>query len=117
MRVFNHTRQTLLIHTGQVADTFWLRLKGLLGRASLQMGEGLILAGEKSIHTLFMRFPIDVVYVDKAYKVIRVDKNMIPYRLGPFLTQSAYILEMPVGVITATETQGGDQLKFEGPAL
>jgi uncharacterized membrane protein (UPF0127 family) len=117
MRVFNQTRQILLINKGHIANTFWLRLKGLLGRASLQVGEGLILAGEKSIHTLFMKFPIDVIYVDKTHKVIRVDKNMVPYRLGPFLSQSTYILEMPVGSIRESETQVGDQLKFEDPTL
>ena len=79
----------------------------------MENGEGLILVGEKSIHTLFMGFPIDVVYVDQAYQVIRADINMVPYRLGPFLRQSAYVLEMPVGTIAATATQVGDQLKFE----
>lgn len=69
--------------------------------------------GEKSIHTLFMGFPIDVVYVDKDYRVIRADVNMVPYRLGPFLSRSAYVLEMPVGTITSTQTQVGDLLRFE----
>lgn len=73
----------------------------------------MILVGEKSIHTLFMRFPIDVVYVDKQYQVIRADAAMPPFRLGPFIRQAAYILEMPAGTITATTTQAGDQLQLE----
>ena len=113
MRIFNQTRKQSLIIQGRLANTFWLRLRGLLGAASLEKGEGLILAGEKSIHTLFMKFPIDVVYVDKNYKVIRADTNMVPYRLGPLVTQSAYVLEMPVGTIAETATERGDQLKFE----
>lgn len=113
MRVFNQTRNALLITQGRIANTFWLRLRGLLGVTSLQPGEGLILAGEKSIHTLFMKFPIDIVYLDKNYKVIRTDINMVPYRLGPFITQSAYIVEMPVGAIASTATEVGDQLKIE----
>ena len=113
MQVFNQTRNAPLVNQGRLADSFWLRLRGLLGPASLETGEGLILAGEKSIHTLFMKFPIDVVYVDKEFKVIRADINMIPYRLGPFLSQSAYIVEMPVGTIINTATKVGDQLKFE----
>lgn len=113
MRVFNQTRNALLITHGRLANTFWLRLRGLLGVAGLQQGEGLILAGEKSIHTFFMRFPIDVIYVDKDYKVIRTDPNMVPYRLGPFVGQSAYVLEMPVGTIANTATTVGDYLKFE----
>ena len=114
MRVINQTRNTSLMTQGRIANTFWLRLKGLLGAPPLQNGEGLILVGEKSIHTLFMGFPIDVVYVDKAFNVIRSDANMVPYRLGPFLARSAYVLEMPVGAISKSATQVGDQLKFEG---
>lgn len=112
MRIDNQTRSTSLILYGQVADTFWLRLKGLLGVAPLQQGEGLVLVGEKSIHTLFMRFPLDIVYVDKNYQVIRTKVNMVPYRLGPFVAQAAYILELPVGTISASATQVDDQLIF-----
>lgn len=113
MHVFNQTQNIPLITKGRLADTFWLRLRGLLGASPLQKGEGLVLAGEKSIHTLFMGFAIDVVYVNKEYKVIRTTSNMVPYRLGPFITQSAYVLEMPVGTIDQTSTQVGDQLSFE----
>lgn len=113
MRVFNRTRHVLLVGQGREANNFWLRLRGLLGVAGLQPGEGLILVGEKSIHTLFMKFPIDVVYADKHLRVIRTDINMVPYRLGPLVLQSAYVVEMPVGTIVSTATEVGDQLKFE----
>ena len=113
MRIFNQTRNTSLVSHGRVADTFWRRLKGLLGSAPLKHGEALILVGEKSIHTLFMGFPIDVIYVDKTYKVLRTDQNMVPFRLGPLMRRSAYILETPVGTIERTATQAGDQLEFE----
>jgi len=113
MRVFNKTRNRSLIIQGRLADTFWSRLRGLLGATSLRAGEGLILVGEKSIHTLFMKFPIDVIYVDKDCRVIRSDPNMVPFRLGPFVRQSAYVLEIPVGTIAETATKTGDQLSFE----
>jgi uncharacterized membrane protein (UPF0127 family) len=113
MHIINQNREKSLAKNGRLANTFWLRLRGLLGRKSLQEGEGLVLVGEKSIHTLFMKFPIDVLYIDKDYQVIRIDENMVPYRLGPFVTQSAYVLEVPVGTIVATDTRVGDQLKFE----
>ena len=113
MRIFNLTRNLPLITQGRVADTFWLRLRGLLGAKPLQPGEGLVLVGEKSIHTLFMGFPIDVVYADQGGKVLRADINMVPYRLGPFISRSAYVLEMPVGTIAETATAVGDQLELE----
>ncbi len=112
MRVFNQTRNSFLMTQGRVADTFWLRLRGLLGADSLQQGAGLILVGEKSIHMFFMKFPIDVLYVDKNYQVIRADIDMKPYRIGSYVANSAYILEMAVGVIADTATQVGDQLEF-----
>lgn len=113
MQVYNKTRNAALITQGRVADTFWLRLKGLLGTSPLKQGEGLVLVGEKSIHTLFMGFAIDVVYVNKDYRIIRVQDNMIPYRLGPFVGQAAYVLELPIGIIAESKTQVGDQLSFE----
>lgn len=113
MRILNQTRETPLITQTRWADTFWRRLRGLLGSNPLTQGEGLVLVGEKSIHTLFMGFPIDVIYVNKHYQVIRLQENMVPYRLGPLVVQSAYVLEMPVGTIDQTNTKVGDQLKFE----
>lgn len=113
MHIINQNREKSLATNSRLANTFWLRLRGLLGKTSLPEGEGLVLVGEKSIHTLFMKFPIDVLYIDKNYQVIRVDENMVPYRLGPLVTQSAYVLEVPVGTIAATDTRVGDQLKFE----
>lgn len=112
MRVTNKTKDTPLITQGRLADTFWLRLRGLLGAEPLKSGEGLILAGEKSIHTLFMGFSIDVVYVDAQHQVIRTTPNMVPYKLGPFVTKSAFVLEMPVGTIEQSLTEVGDQLEF-----
>ncbi len=114
MHIFNKTRHASLITQARVADTFWLKLRGLLGSAPLQKGEGLVLVGEKSIHMFFMKFPIDVLYVDKDYRVIRADINMKPNQIGPlYVSKSAYILEMPVGVIANTATQIGDQLEFK----
>lgn len=113
MRVINQTQGVALITRGRLANTFWLRLRGLLGSPPLKQGEGLILVGEKSIHTLFMAFTIDVVYVDSNYQVIRVNPNMVPYRLGPFVKQCAYVLELPAGTINKTATAVGHQLIFE----
>lgn len=114
MLVLNETRNEPLIAKARIAATFWLRLRGLLGAKPLDSGEGLILVGEKSIHTLFMGFSIDVVYVGQDCRVIRLQEDMTPYKLGPFVGRSAYVLEMPVGTIVQTATQIGDQLRFVG---
>jgi len=110
MQVYNQTRGRPLITHGELAETFWARLRGLMGRSTLGEGEGLVLKGDSSIHSFFMRFPIDVVYADRAGCVVRLDLAMPPNRVGPLVRQAAYILELPVGVIQATGTSVGDQL-------
>ena len=110
MQVKNQTQGRPLITRGELAETFWTRFRGLMARPSLEEGEGLVLKGDKSIHTFFMKFPIDVVYVDQAGRVVRVDPAMMPNRIGPIVLEASYILELPVGVIQATGTTVGDQL-------
>ena len=111
MVIKNLTKNTTLVDRGRVADTFFSRLKGLLGSPALIKGEGLLLKHEKSIHTFFMSFPIDVVYINQAWQIINLDHNMPPYRLGRFVPRSVYILELPAGVIEETQTAVGDQLQ------
>jgi uncharacterized membrane protein (UPF0127 family) len=84
-----------------------------MGRSSLRDGEGLVLKGDKGIHSFFMRFPIDVVYADREARVVRLDPGMPPNRVGPIVPRAAYILELPDGVIQATQTSVGDQLIIE----
>jgi uncharacterized protein len=98
-----------MIH-GEWAATFWARLRGLMGRSSLSDGEGLILVGDKSIHTFLMRFPIDVVYANRQWQIIHIDVAMPRNRVGPRVGQAAYVLELPVGVVRSTGTTVGDQL-------
>lgn len=108
----NTTKGTILTQHCLVADTFFSRLKGLLGASPLSSGEGLLLVGEKSIHTFFMTFPIDVIYINGQKKVIRIDDNVVPNRIGKHLSESRYILEVPVGTIEESHTRVNDQLNF-----
>ena len=64
----------------RVASTFGARLRGLLGRAGLAPGEGLLLPRTRSIHTHFMRFPIDVVFLDADERVVRIVPSLPPWR-------------------------------------
>ena len=110
MQVKNQTRGRPLITHGELAKTFWARFRGLMARPLLREGEGLILKGDKSIHTFFMKFPIDVVYANRSGRVVRVDPAMLPNRIGPIVFEATYILELPVGIIQSTGTTVGDQL-------
>lgn len=111
LRVVNPARSTVLATRLEVADTGRKRNKGLLGRAGLTDGEGLWIIPCESVHTFFMRFPIDLVYLDRKNKIKKVRSAVGPWRLSACLTAHS-ILELPAGTIRATHTQRGDQLEF-----
>lgn len=112
MIINNQTKNTTPAQQTKLADTFFLRLKGLLGAKPLNPGEALLLKNEKSIHTLFMTFSIDVIYIDQAFTVIALDPEMPPNKLGRYFPRCMYILETPAGTIKATNTEVGDKLAF-----
>ncbi len=78
--------------------------------SGLEHGEGLIIDPCSSIHTFWMRFPIDVLYMDRDNRVIRADETMKPWRIGPVFTGSRWVIELPPGMISATGTQAGDTI-------
>ncbi len=111
MKVWNLTRKTMLADSLQVADTAATRRKGLLGRSHLPAGEGLWIVPCESVHTFFMRFSIDLVYLDRARKVRKVRSSVPPWRISVcFFARS--VLELPAGTIQATQTRRGDQLEL-----
>ena len=112
LMISNLTRQTELAHCVDVADHGAKRRKGLLGREALSAGEGLWIVPCESVHTFGMRFPIDLVYLDRNKKVRKVRHRMVPWRLSACLTAHS-ILELPAGVAEATGTQAGDQLAID----
>ena len=111
MQASNHTRQKPLAEKGNVANRPWLRMRGLIGRASLDPGEGLLLLGTKGIHTLGMRFPIDVLFLNDDGWVIHLIHALRPFRVSPFLNNSAMVLELPAGTLQETGTQVGDWIE------
>jgi uncharacterized membrane protein (UPF0127 family) len=111
MLVRNETRNRILGASVDVADTSIKRQKGLLGRDSLPPGQGLWIVPCEAIHTFGMRFPIDVVYLDRKKKVRKICKAMRPWRLSMCLFAHS-VLEFPAGIIEETGTQAGDRLHF-----
>lgn len=108
----NRTRDTLLGQAVEIADTSAKRRTGLLKHERLEPGHGLWIVPCESVHTFFMKFAIDLVYVDKKHKVRKVRNAVPPWRLSACL--AAYsILELPAGTARATGTQPGDELVFE----
>ena len=114
MKVFvrNLTRNTPLGETIEVADTSEKRRVGLLKHTCLEPGSGLWIVPCESVHTFFMKFAIDLVYIDKKQKVRKARKAVPPWRLSACLSAHS-ILELPAGTIERTGTQAGDELKIE----
>ncbi len=110
MHILNETRNTTLATRVRVADTLWTRGRGLIGMPPLQPGEALIICPCKGIHTWFMSYPIDVVYVDRENRVLDLDETVPPWRFGRVRPRSKYVIELPAGTLRRTSTQPGDQL-------
>ena len=111
LQVTNITRRTILATRLTKADTPETRKKGLLGRSSLPPGEGLWIVPCQSIHMFFMRFPIDLVYIDRKHRVRKVRSNVKPWRISACLTAHS-VLELPVGAVRDSGTQPGDVLEM-----
>ena len=108
----NQTRNTVLGEAVEVADTSEKRRVGLLKHARLDPGSGLWIVPCESVHTFFMKFPIDLVYLDRKRKVRKVRHAVPAWRLSACLSAHS-ILELPAGTAQATGTQAGDELTIE----
>jgi uncharacterized protein len=111
-RVVNRSRGTVLADQAGVARSWWARGKGLLGRHGLPEGGGLIIDPCSSIHTWFMAFPIDVVFVAADGRVVRTAHALRPWRFGPFARQVRYVVELPAGALARSGTQADDYLEL-----
>ena len=107
--VRNETRDRILAESAEVADSSAKRKKGLLGRNTFVRGEGLWIVPCEGVHTWGMKFPIDVLYLDKKSRIRKVLRAMMPWRLSVCLSAHS-VLELPAAVIEETGTQPGDQL-------
>jgi uncharacterized protein len=94
-----------------VADSPVSRMRGLLGRSELRPGEGLLLRPGPSVHTFFMRFPIDAVFLDEGLRVLRISDELRPWRAASRRGARA-VLELPAGESARRGLVAGDKLAF-----
>jgi len=112
MKIFNRTHKTTLADKALIASSFFKRARGLLGKRAFTYGQALILKPCNSVHTYFMSFPIDVLFVNKNNTVIKIVTGLKPFRLSPICLKSRLVIELPPGTIKITSTSLGDQLIF-----
>ena len=106
----NESRGLLLAGAAELANRPWSRLRGLLGRAELAAGAGLIVVPCHGVHTLGMRFAIDALYLDRKGAVLRLDRNLPPGAVPPPCRGGWAVVEIPAGAAGATAP--GDRVRW-----
>lgn len=112
MKIINQSRNVCLASSVIMADSFFPRLVGLLGRPCLAPGCCLVLKPCRSVHTVFMQFAIDVLFVDGKGTVVSLKSDMLPYRLSGIVREARLAIELPAGTLAATGTSAGDTIIF-----
>ena len=109
---FNRTRTTYLATELIIARTHWTRFRGLMATdaARFRRGQGLWISPSHGIHTFAMRFPIDVVYLDRERIIIHVEEELKPWRVAAVRIEATSVLELPIGTIRESQTAIGDQV-------
>ena len=102
----------MLADAASVADSSESRRRGLLKHTGLVPGDGLWIVPCESVHSFFMKFTIDVLYLDRQHKVKKVRPEMVPWRASACLAAHS-VLELPAGTIARTGTEAGDQLEIK----
>lgn len=111
LRVRNVTRSTDLAERAERADSFLRRAIGLMGRHTLESGQGLVIEPCNGIVMFFMRFALDVVFVHRDGTVVHLLHGIRPWRTSKVVPSSRYVVELPVGTLQRTGTQIGDRIE------
>jgi len=113
--VFNRNRESFVGLRVVPADTWRMRLKGLLGNTGTRREDGIWLMPSRGLHTFGMRFPVDLIYLNSANRVIYLVERLRPFRISPIKRKCASILEMRTRAIASSNTQVGDELIICAP--
>ena len=112
LTVTNVTRGSCVAERAHLADRWWSRLLGLLGRRPLASGEGLLLVPCRAVHMIGMRYPIDVVFLDRSGGVVATYHRLAPGSRSRWHRSAVVALEIPAGTLHSTATQTGDALQW-----
>ncbi|MCI3926857.1 DUF192 domain-containing protein [Paenibacillus sp. TRM 82003] len=113
MELRNRDTGTMIAGKARRAETFFARLRGLLFAPSLKDDEALHIVPCRSVHTIFMKYPIDVVYLDALGIVVGYDERLEPNRIGTLLPNVHAVVELPAGRIRASRLRIGHLLEFQ----
>ncbi len=112
MKLINKTKNKILAENIEVANNPVKRIMGLLGRSSLERGKGLHIIPCNNIHSLFMKFSFDAIFIDKKNKVKNLSEKIPPWTWAKFCFSANSVIELPAGTISETGTEIEDELEF-----
>ncbi len=112
MMVYNSTRGRLVASTTEFAVSFLGRLRGLLGRGSIPDTHALYLYPSNAIHTCFMAFDIDILFMNMCGWVVHIENRVKPFKFTGRIKDAHYVIELAAGRADSTATLAGDQLLF-----
>ncbi|WP_321380396.1 DUF192 domain-containing protein [Trichococcus shcherbakoviae] len=92
-KLINARTGEVILEDLQAADTFYARFRGLMGRPSIPKNTGLMIKPCNSVHCFFMKFPIDVIFLDKENRVVHISENMRPGSVSPIVRKATYVIE------------------------
>lgn len=112
--VYNKTRETFVATEATIADSYFPRLIGLLGKTKrwARHGKGLWIIPSRGVHTIGMLFPIDLIFLSKDKEVVHVEEYVRPFRISSVSLKATSVLELPPHAIYRSRTQVGDQLEI-----
>ena len=108
LRLVNRTRDRTLGSRVGLADQWWQRARGFMGRAEPGPGEGLLLSPCRAVHMIGMKYALDVILLDRQGRVVALHPELGPGRRTAWLARARYALEVPAGTIRETDTREGD---------
>jgi len=111
LNIYNSTQNNIISEDANTADNFISRSIGLLSKKFLKDGESLIIKPCCSIHTFFMRFSIDVLFVNQKNEVIALYENIKPWRILPIHLTSKHVIELGAGTISEKHISKSDIIK------
>jgi uncharacterized membrane protein (UPF0127 family) len=112
--VYNKTRETFVATDVTVADDYFRRLVGLLGKTKrwAKLGRGLWIIPSRGVHSIGMLFPIDLVFLSKDRTVVHVEEHFRPFRVSRVSLKATSVLELPTHAIYRSQTKVGDTLEI-----
>lgn len=112
VKVINTSKDSVLGAQVAIADRWWSRVRGFLGRPAPNHGEGILLSPCRAVHMLGVSFPLDVIFVDRHGRVVAVYPTLEPGGRTSYHLNAEYALEVPAGTIAATSTTPQDLLAW-----